>query len=93
MLILALCSQCTLRFSGFLCLFVCLFNHVIFKMLFVGAPGWLTRFRVGLLTSAQVRMSQVREFEPRLWLRTQPAWDPPSLSIPHLFTLCLPQNK
>ena len=61
-----------------------------------GAPGSLSRLSVRLLVSAQVMISQSREFEARVRLcadSVEPAWDPLSLPLPHSYSPSLKINK
>ena len=51
-----------------------------------GAPMWLSRLSIQLLTAAQVMNLTVREFNPHVGLcadSAEPVWDslPPSLSL------------
>ena len=69
-------------------------------MCYVGVPGWLSLLSVRLLVSAQVVISQFREFEPRIRLcadSAEPAWDslslPPPLPLPCSLSSGLSQNK
>ena len=61
-------------------------------------PGWLSWLGIQLSVSAQVMISQLRGFEPRVGLHadsSESAWDSfsPSLSAPPLLSLSLFQNK
>ena len=56
----------------------------VFKNRTTGAPGWLSRLSIWLLVPAQVMISRLRGFKPRLGLcadSTEPAWDPLSFSL------------
>ena len=63
-----------------------------------GARGSLSQLSIQLLVSAQVKVSQFREFEPCVRLcadSTEPDWDPlsPSLPAPPQLTLSLSLSK
>ena len=73
-----------------------LFSLYVHREKNAGVPGWLSRVGVRLLVSAQVMISQLRGFKPRIGLcagSREPAWDSLSLSFsahpPHALSLSL----
>ena len=78
----------------------CLPILLLSKTHFTGPPGWLSGSSVQLSVSAQVMISPLCEFEPRVKLSAgsvEPAWDalclPLFLPLSHVPRLCLKINK